>query len=674
MKILQFPLTKITIFFIIGVLVSYYGNTSVSTALILLFISFFVFCLCFLLSKKHFIQKIYFGISVYLLSFSIGILNQVIHTDYFQKDNYINQISNYDKEHLVEIVLREKLKSTKFSDRYIANIKLIDYKKSSGKILINFYNDKLNDKLKTGSIIQFKGTVVKHKTVNNPDQFDYGKYLTHKSILAQMYVSTSDVKINPKLVKDIWFYSNELRLRIIKNLNKSGFSRDELNVVSALILGQKQDISPEILQDYQFAGAIHILSVSGLHVGFIILFLNFLLKPIPNTKLGAYLKLSIILASLWGFAILAGMSPSVIRSVTMFSFIAVGMHLKRKTYIYHTLLASLFFIVLCEPSFLFDVGFQLSYTALFFILWLQPLLAKIWTPSNKIIAYFWGIITVSFAAQIGVMPLSIYYFHQFPGLFFVTNLIILPGLGIIMGLGIFVMVLAAFNYVNVLLAKTLEWLIYILNSIINWIASFEQFIFQDISFNWYMLISLYGLIIATIIWFKKPNYTKVMVVLITIFLFQLSYFATIWNTQNQKELIIFNIKKSTLIGERIGRNVTLFSKDSINKNNMLQSYLVANFSKIKTQKPLHNLAYFKNKKIVIMDSLGIYPKSVKPNIILLTNSPKINLQRLFLDFKPEIVIADASNFKTYIRLWKATCEKEKIPFHATVEKGFYRLQ
>jgi competence protein ComEC len=192
-------------------------------------------------------------------------------------------------------------------------------------------------------------------------------------------------------------------------------------VVSALILGQQQDISKEILKDYQYAGAIHILSVSGLHVGFILLFITFLLKPLRKDKLGNTIRLLTIIISLWGFAILAGLSPSVVRSVTMFSFVAVGMYLKRSTNIFHTLLVSMFLILFFQPSFLFDVGFQLSYLSLFFILWLQPVISNLWEPKNKIVSYFWDILTVSFAAQIGAFPLSIFYFHQFPGLFFINK-------------------------------------------------------------------------------------------------------------------------------------------------------------------------------------------------------------------------------------------------------------
>ena len=163
-------------------------------------------------------------------------------------------------------------------------------------------------------------------------------------------------------------------------------------------------------------------------------------------------------------------------------------------------------ILLWRPSFLFDIGFQLSYLALFFILWLQPLLATIWQPNNKIIKYIWDIITVSSAAQIGAMPLSIYYFHQFPGLFFVTNIIVLPLLGIIMVFGLLAIIIACFAKIPFLVAKPLEFLIQFLNNIIHWVATFETFIIKNISFNKEMLLASYLVIIFVILWFKRPNF------------------------------------------------------------------------------------------------------------------------------------------------------------------------
>ena len=139
-------------------------------------------------------------------------------------------------------------------------------------------------------------------------------------------------------------------------------------------------------------------------------------------------------------------------------------------------------------------------------------------------------------------------------------------------------------------------------------------------------------------------------------------------------MIIFNKTKAPIIGEKNGDNITFISNDTIDKNRMLKTYLVAQFNPITSQKPLGNLLYFNNQKILILDASGVYPESVKPDVVLVTKSPKINFERLLIDLKPKMVVADASNYKSFLEQWKASCKKEKIPFHATSEKGFYQLQ
>lgn len=677
MKVLQFPLARITFGFVLGIIAAFYLKPTASIAFILLLISFIAFGITYFLSRKNAIPPLFFGLVTCFLSFFIGTTTQITHNDFFQKSNYIHYSSIFEKPHLLSVTLREKLKSSNSNDRYIAIVNHIDQLESTGRVILNVRKDSLQHVFEIGNILQIKTTLQKNSSPNNPDQFDYSKYLENKQIFAQLYADTDEIRINTEIEKNIWYYTSKLRSTIIRNLEKSDFHKTELNVAIALILGQQQDISPEIIRDYQYAGAVHILSVSGLHIGFILLFVTFILKPLPNTKRGSLFKLIIILSSLFLFGIIAGLAPSVVRSVTMFSFVAIGNHLRRSVNIYHTLLVSILIILLFEPSFLFDVGFQLSYIALFFIIWLQPLLASVWLPKNKITKYIWDILTVSFAAQIGTLPLSIYYFHQFPGLFFVTNLVIIPLLSIIMVLGVVVMVLAAFGYVPFVFAKPLEWSIYYLNKIINSIASLEQFIIHNISFNYSLLITSYLLIIAAVIWFKKPNFSKFIFLLITIVILQTSFLQNRYNIQNQQEWVVFNLKKTTLITERNGTDVSMYANDSIlkisRKNSTLNSYLVGNFSILKTKKRLQNIAFFKGKKIMTIDSSGIYPKNIKPDILMLTQSPKINLERLFQTVSPKIVVADASNYKTIQKLWKATCAKQKIPFHATGEKGFYKL-
>lgn len=674
MKVLQFPLARITISFILGILYVFYLQTNLFLIFGLLIVAVIIFGISYILPKNILQNTIYFGLATYFLSFCIGALTQITHTDFYQKNNYIHYSPIFKKPQLIALTIKEKLTSTAYNDRYIAEINHIGTKKITGKIILNITKDSPKLFLDSGTSLFVFDKLYKNKTPNNPDQFDYGNYLAQKQIYAQLYSDPKNLTISPEYKKDIEYYASKLRNTIIHNLEETDFKKTELSVAIALIMGQRQDITPEIIQDYQYAGAIHILSVSGLHIGLILIFVNFILKPIPNTQKGSFFKLILILVSLSLFGIFAGLAPSVVRSVTMFSFVAIGQHLRRGINIYHTILVSMLLILLFQPSFLFDVGFQLSYIALFFIIWFQPLLAAIWSPKSKVIQYIWGILTVSFAAQIGTLPLSLYYFHQFPGLFFITNLAVIPLLSIIMLLGILVMTLAAFHFVPTFFVTPFEWSIYFLNTIINKIASLEQFIIRDIPFNCYLLLGSYMVIITAIIWFKKPSYNKLISVLIAIIICQFAYMQSQYKAETQNEWIVFHLKRNTLITERNGKNVTVFTNDSIlEKNTILKPYLVAHFSSLKKRNQIKNLYFFKGNKILVLDSLGCYPKNIQPDIIILTQSPKINFERLLQTLQPKIVVADASNYKTMLRYWKASCNKQKIPFHATGEKGFYKL-
>ncbi|MDN3678080.1 ComEC/Rec2 family competence protein [Flavobacterium paronense] len=676
MKILQFPLARIFIGFLFGILLcrivspnSVFVFCSLAISILILFISS-------LYSQKNSLIKILFGSIVFLVAFLIGISTRLIHKENLNPYHYTNQITDYEKVHNLDLLLVEKLKSTTKNNRYISLVKQLDGGRSFGKVILNITKKDKIKFLKIGTHLKVIGIVFKNKNPLNPNLFDYGKYLENQEIYAQVYSKPNQIKIR-NYESSLWSGFSNFRETIISNLEHSAISKEELNVLNALILGQQQDISHEVLKDYQYAGAVHVLSVSGLHVGFILLFITFLLKPIGNSRKGSLLKLIIIVLSLWSFAILAGLSPSIVRSVTMFSFLAIGIHLRRTVNIYHTLLVSMLLILLFKPSFLFDVGFQLSYLALFFILWLQPVLSGIWQPNNKIIKYFWDIITVSFAAQIGAMPLSIYYFHQFPGLFFVTNLLILPLLGIIMAVGVLVVLIATFHTVPEFIAKSIEFLITFLNLLIHWVASFDAFVLKNISFTSVMLWSSYLVIILIVIWIKRPTFKRLSLMFICILFLQVTFIIQKKSTQNNEELIIFNCKKNTIITERIGNNVTVYSNDSIQKkltsNMIIQSYLIGNFCKATAKKPLQNLLYFNHQKILIIDSLCVYRKEIHPDILVIIQSPKLNIQRLLKTYKPKQIVVDGSNYKSYVRLWEATCIKEKIPFHYTNEKGFYKI-
>lgn len=677
MKVFDFPLAKITFSFIFGIVAAYYWTPPITISVLYLFVGLLFLTFFHLFSKKNKKLNIFFGLSTYYISFFIGIITLSINTDSLQKSNYIHYKNAFESPHFINITIREKLKGNNYNYQYIGLINHIDNKYYSGRIIVNVTKDSTKNSLVVGNRIRVK-TILQHNNLpKNPNQFDYGKYLANKQIYAQIYISKLNIEVNKKIKKDIWFYTSRLHSRIICNLEKAKFNKTEMNVALALILGQKQEISSDIKQDYQFSGVTHVLSVSGLHVGYIMLLILFILKPIPNTKKGSLIKLATIIFSLALFAIVSGLSPPVLRSVVMFSFLAIGNHLHRNSNTYHTLLVSIFLILLFEPYFLFDAGFQLSYIALFSILWLQPLLKNIWFPKKKIVKYLWEALTVSFAAQIGTFPICLYYFHQFPALFFVTNILILPVLSFIMIVGIVVMLISVFTNCPIIIIQIFEKSIFLLNQIIHYVASFESFVIKDISFNSYHLISFYLFLIASITWFKKPCYNKLLMTLVTIVLVQISFIQTKKEIESKNEFIVFHTKKKTIITQRIGTDINLFTSNALSekesKNDVLQAYLVANFGVLKSINKIENVLFFNGKKILLIDNSGIYEKKIKPDILVLTASPKINLDRVLEDLHPKTVIADGSNSYSFQQHWKTSCYKKRIPFHSTNEKGFYRL-
>ncbi len=293
-----------------------------------------------------------------------------------------------------------------------------------------------------------------------------------------------------------------------------------------------------------------------------------------------------------------------------------------------------------------------------------------------IVSYFYDIITVSIAAQVGVLPLSLYYFHQFPGLFFITNLVIIPLLTAILVVGLTAIILSLLGLKLSFLFFILAELIRFMNAFIEKIASFEEFIITSIPFNFILLFSSTLVVLAIIAWLRDRSYSKLLFVIASLFILQISCIGSIeWN-KNKNEFIVFQYPKKSILAKKIDGELFLISNDSTSKTNyVIKNYIESNFGKIKAIQPLENLISFNHKRMLVIDEKGVYqlPENTKVDIILLTQSPKINLERLIKELHPKLIIADGSNYKNITSIWEQTCLKQKIPFHSTSEKGYYKF-
>ncbi|MBD3660841.1 MAG: ComEC/Rec2 family competence protein, partial [Arenibacter algicola] len=329
-------------------------------------------------------------------------------------------------------------------------------------------------------------------------------------------------------------------------------------------------------------------------------------------------------------------------------------------------------LLLLDPLLLFQVGFQLSYAAVFAIVWIYPLLQKLWIPQYWIIKKGWELVSVSIAAQLGVFPISLFYFHQFPGLFLISSLLILPFLTFILGFGILVIVLSLANSLPPVLVTIYDTVIRWMNSIIGLVAQQENFLFRNISFDTIQLILSYAIIISMVTVFIKVSYKRVVVFLVFVLCFQ-SYVLGIGHLAQDKEsLVIGHLGRNSGLIHQTGQKLTVFSTNPEATARMANDYAIAQNIIEMQHRPIKNSYLIGGKRMVILDSTDMaLPKNYEVSTLVLTQSPKINLERLLDSIAPNIIIADGSNYKSYISRWKATCHKKKLPFHHTGENGAF---
>ncbi|WCO01177.1 ComEC/Rec2 family competence protein [Psychroserpens ponticola] len=622
-------------------------------------------------------KAIWFGVVAYLVMFSLGILSYNSHQHKNYPSHYIN-IKNIEAFISNEITLRikERLKPTRYHNKYVVELLKVNQINTQGNVLLNIEKNDKSKLYDVDEVLLIRTAFQEIKNPLNPNQFNYKAYLEKQYIYHQLFTEQQLVFQISSTRETILGYADDLRQTINTKLKGFNFKPEELAIINALILGQRQDMNRDMYTDYANAGAIHILAVSGLHVGIILMMLNFILRPLENLKRGSTIKVIIILILLWSFAVVAGLSASVTRAVTMFSIVAIAMHLKRRTNIYNTLSISIFILLLVKPMFLFDVGFQMSYLAVFAIVSIQPLLQKLWMPKWKVTNYFWQIFTVTIAAQLGVAPISLFYFHQFPGLFFISNLAIIPFLGLILGFGILVILLSLLNVLPEAIANLYGSLISSMNYIVTWVSKQESFLIKDISFEFTHVISTYLFLFALILVYKKFRFKQITFLLVSILILQSVSIYT--KSKNSAEaFIIFHKTRYSVIGKKQNTSLKVWhnlDSSAVKTEKMLSSYNVGSFIKSITYDSLHNVYKTPHKTLLVIDSVGIYQVRFKPDIILLRNSPRINLKRMIDSLQPQLIIADGSNYKSYVKRWKATCLKEKLLFHQTNEKGAFIIK
>lgn len=678
MKLLNPTLIQLGASFLVGTLLG-------------LFFSFNINLICSVVGVSLVIQFFYFFIHfksvhpnytfTYLSLFSffcIGFLNANLHQPPLQQLHFMHSVKDSEVIEFSGNISEVLNPSTKFNN-YIVSLDRVNNTDSKGKLLLRITKDTLFNLLPNDFVVgsaQLYALQVKRNT----EGFDYASYMQNQGVYFQANIrQASSIQHFPSSTFSFSRFAHTWRKRIKDLLRINGVQENHSQLTQALVLGQKKEIDKKLYQEFADAGVIHILAVSGMHVGIVLMLLQFVLSPLLRLRFGSVIRTVLVLILLWLFALMAGFSPSVTRAVCMFSFFAVALNLKRKTNTLNLLFASVFPLLLLRPNLLLEVGFQLSYAAVFAIVVVYPVIQKWYQPRFYIDKLLWSIVGVSLCAQLGVLPFSLYYFHQFPGLFLFANVVILPFLAILLGTCILVVLWCIFgftlpNFIIIIHAFLLDSL----TAFVSKIASYQEFVWRGIYFDQWMFI---GAILGgyfVMVSFRKTSFGNVVAAMLSYIFVAIAYYSGNSLRLQQEEFFVFQQPRQHLLG---------FQKAGgfwVSSNSILDS-LPSPWS-VKNIKNERNLSlYFYNQKapiyqlnnneyLFIVNREAIYEiPNFQPTYVLLTDSPPVHLERLIKQLQPKQIIADGNNYASFVVRWKETCEKMGVAFHSTYESGDWRL-
>ena len=328
---------------------------------------------------------------------------------------------------------------------------------SEQKILIYLSKSLSVGEVKPGDILCFNGMPELIENDGNPYEFDYRRYLNNRKIGYRIFLKETQFHfLNGYTQLNIYRRALIFRAKLIENLDRSGIEHENVHLISSISFGARDEVDKETIQSFTNTGVIHVLAVSGMNVGLIFVILDFLFRFLKSGRAGYLLHTLIMLSGIWSYALITGMSASILRAAMMFSFVVMGTTLQRNSNIFNSLAVSAFLLITWDPTIIRDVGFQLSYAAVLSIVVIQPFIYKQLYFKTWLNDKTWLLLSVTFAAQIGTLPFTLHYFHQFPVYFWLANLMVIPLVTLILYLSFVVVFLF---FVSGFLTSVFAWVL-----------------------------------------------------------------------------------------------------------------------------------------------------------------------------------------------------------------------
>ncbi|GAB1417006.1 ComEC/Rec2 family competence protein [Paludibacter sp.] len=629
-----------------------------------------------------FVRKTKFAFKYRWLS-GVGILSLFFFIGYLASENeYKKSIFPYTENQelfIVNILEKPQIKPNSIMCKVMVEGYKTDtrFVKISSKALIYLSKDSLSLNLKKGDVLSVRTKYQSPAGALNPEGFDYARFLLRKGITATAFVRQNEWRlISSNKNLSIVTLAENWRDKLLSIYQKLNLPNDQFAVLAALTLGYKDALEPDIAENYSYSGAMHILAVSGLHVGVVFWIFQTIFSFVFKKISIKFISTAFTVCALWLYAFITGLPPSVIRATTMFSLVSIGTSIGRKAQIFNTISVSAFVILLLNPNVLYDVGFQLSYAAVIGIVYFQPKISSLLYVKNKLLKWWWDLTAVSLAAQITTLPLSLFYFNQFPNYFLLSNYIAIPLATFIIYVAVLYLVISPFGWLTYLPALVLKSLLFLLNYLVAFIHDLPK----SVSY-WYVDVFQVIMLLLILTFFAVyqdiKKYWAFVMILVSINIFVGSVLYQNIESSKVNRILVFADNKNSHINIVSKRDNIMFSTDSIAAMKNFRKYWGINrFAKPKFNRLNESELHIINNKMMLFltDSLLINKSTDNPlkvDVLIIGNGIRYNPKRVFECVNPKLCVADNSLSTHYIDKLRKFCVENDVSFYSVAEHGAY---
>ena len=663
--------------FIAGILIQYYFPHAGFLPAVVLLISLLLLMIhAFISVRSKFRFRRLTATLLYTSLFCIGSLLTRERNISYQKD-WIGKYATEAKSILLHFSSQpiERDKTWKIEANILAFQDQQGWKKTSGRILL--YIDKRTNGLQKDQQIITEKSLQPITQMQNPGSFDYAAYCARQGIYHSLYLTAKDFYVvqQPKESKNRLDRAQEY-VRTIFHLYIRG--HQEKAIAEALVIGYKYDLDDDLLQAYSNTGVVHVIAISGMHLGLIYGILLFFTKLLQRNTIARWVRALCILLLIWTFTLLTGAGPSVLRAAVIFSLMLLGELLVRKNNTYNTLAASAFLLLLVNPFYLWDIGFQLSYLAVLSIVWISGPLYRSVFISFRPFRYLWQLMAVTISAQVLTMPIILYHFHQFPNLFLITNLLVVPLSGLVLYGCIVLLAISPLHSVAMIAGNMIEKILRLMNQMILFFDQLNFAVTDHIDLHFVQVILYYVMVIAIgcRIVYKQPKYTIIAIASsLTIIGFHTDRQINIRNT---RRLIVYQMRGQTMTD--IGSGGAYYSWTSDNPDKNAEKFLTASRTQLGLVQRMgilstkeYPVVRMRKHSLVFTDKAPIHG-SFPVDIVVVQKGSFLNMSDLHRVFNARLYIFDGNNALWKIRKWKKEADSLHLRHHSVPELGAFVME